>query len=1039
MANHNIDIIISTERTIQNLNNLNNSLTQAQRDTIAAAKAANTLTVSNEAVARANLNMAKSQLKIIANDVAMLESRRKLFADQVIQNKALLDNAKNTAESESAQKRLASSINSLNRVTDEYNKAIKDLDISQKKYNNANQPFIDAEKRKAEAIRRATDDARRYAETLRQGSAENKRNEQQARQQQQAIAKAKQSNDQYIQSLRNQLEVSKRGGVEGRVYQNQLNLNTRATRAQRDEVEKLTRELDKLNNKQKQAPSTGGGMSLGGLAAGAGIAFGASQILQWGKDALTTADAMAALQVRIRATTKTQEEANAVFGQLTGVANTMGVSLENTISTYARFAPYASKLGANQQDVVQFIETLNKLGQVGGTSAQEVESALYQLSQSFAANKFQGQEFMVVSKAMPRVLDELADRMGVTRGELSRLASEGQIGAKELLLLKDSSEELETAFKNLPRSIEQASQGLTNQLAVAIDLINQKFGITASIAAQMDGWANTVGRFNQHMSGSWSEVDELNKQLVILNNQREKDLDYLKNAGTNSFKLNFANKALLNTEKQILEIKQKIAEAEKKASTTEAERPQAIIERDPQADIQIAKMKERIELEKLSGEARAKLSAIQKLGANATKEQVEEAEKLAKTLYELEQQTKSNNESTKQSANEQKRLAKELERNQKANEKYITELKAKAESDKLEVDTARSVLQYRSKLGDSVEDMTFKYRHLANIRAMDEIAAKQLEAQSKLNKDATDAERQKVDELTESLVRQQMTKQVMSDVGQMQGQLETELGDPFEVELQKINDQEAERLAVIEQYRQLDKEYELQYQQDKSDIVASAAKQREQLTFNETKSTLSASANMLGGFSQLVAQFQNESGEKNKAVFAVAKAFAIASAGLNFSSALMQAMADPSAITLPQKLANYGMVASAGAGLIASIKSQNFADGGFVSGAGTGRSDDIFANLSNGEFIATSKATERYRPELEAMNRGTYTGGNNKPVNIEIINNTGTSVRTEQLTEDDVRVIIGEEVPNLIGNELQDPYSPAFKSMQSSFEVSRNV
>ncbi|MCW4574206.1 hypothetical protein OOJ74_09415, partial [Venenivibrio stagnispumantis] len=88
-----------------------------------------------------------------------------MFADQVIQNKALLDNAKNTAESESAQKRLTSSINSLNRVTDEYNKAIKDLDVSQKKYNNANQPFIDAEKRKAEAIRRATDDARRYAET----------------------------------------------------------------------------------------------------------------------------------------------------------------------------------------------------------------------------------------------------------------------------------------------------------------------------------------------------------------------------------------------------------------------------------------------------------------------------------------------------------------------------------------------------------------------------------------------------------------------------------------------------------------------------------------------------------------------------------------------------------------------------------------------------------------------------------------------------------------------------------------------------------
>jgi tape measure domain-containing protein len=51
----------------------------------------------------------------------------------------------------------------------------------------------------------------------------------------------------------------------------------------------------------------------------------------------------------------------------------------------------------------------------------------------------------------------------------------------------------------------------------------------------------------------------------------------------------------------------------------------------------IARMREQLELAKLQGEARARLAAIQSLGAEATKEEREEAEKLAGELYRLEQ------------------------------------------------------------------------------------------------------------------------------------------------------------------------------------------------------------------------------------------------------------------------------------------------------------------------------------------------------------------------------------------------------------------
>jgi TP901 family phage tail tape measure protein len=47
-----------------------------------------------------------------------------------------------------------------------------------------------------------------------------------------------------------------------------------------------------------------------------------------------------------------------------------------------------------------------------------------------------------------------------------------------------------------------------------------------------------------------------------------------------------------------------------------------------------------------------------------------------------------------------------------------------------------------------------------------------------------------------------------------------------------------------------------------------------------------------------------------------------------------------------------------------------FADGGYISGPGTARSDSISAALSTGEFVVKAAATARNRPVLEAMNAG---------------------------------------------------------------------
>ena len=64
-----------------------------------------------------------------------------------------------------------------------------------------------------------------------------------------------------------------------------------------------------------------------------------------------------------------------------------------------------------------------------------------------------------------------------------------------------------------------------------------------------------------------------------------------------------------------------------------------------------------------------------------------------------------------------------------------------------------------------------------------------------------------------------------------------------------------------------------------------------------------------------------------------------------------------------------GVVIASGLMNIAAIKSQTFAEGGYVQGPGTGTSDSINAKLSNGEFVQTKKATDHYGTDfMNAVN-----------------------------------------------------------------------
>ena len=77
------------------------------------------------------------------------------------------------------------------------------------------------------------------------------------------------------------------------------------------------------------------------------------------------------------------------------------------------------------------------------------------------------------------------------------------------------------------------------------------------------------------------------------------------------------------------------------------------------------------------------------------------------------------------------------------------------------------------------------------------------------------------------------------------------------------------------------------------------------------------------------------------------------------------------ASSLEQLIAKLFSGGGSGGSIFAGLGSAlGFADGGHVSGPGTGTSDSIPAALSDGEFVVNAKATAKHRGLLEAVNSG---------------------------------------------------------------------
>ncbi len=135
-----------------------------------------------------------------------------------------------------------------------------------------------------------------------------------------------------------------------------------------------------------------------------------------------------------------------------------------------------SKLGTmagnafnSSQEIVAFAEQLNKQMAISGTTTQEGQAAMLQLTQAMASGVLRGEELNSVMEQTPMIAQTIADYLGVTTGEMRNLASNGEITAE---IVKNAmfwaADETNRKFEQMPMTWAQVWQSFQNTATMAL-------------------------------------------------------------------------------------------------------------------------------------------------------------------------------------------------------------------------------------------------------------------------------------------------------------------------------------------------------------------------------------------------------------------------------------------------------------------------------------------------------------------------------------------------------------------------------------------
>lgn len=410
-------------------------------------------------------------------------------------------------------------------------------------------------------------------------------------------------------------------------------------------------QIEKVGKESKKSASSVNDLAnssdrMAGVARSLGPAVAGMITLESLRRAQQLSEEYTRLQARVERISTSASAAAIAYSQLNDIARRSGSDLGDTVRLWEALDRSLSELGANDAQILRLTDTLQKVGTIGGSSAEEMSNALRQLGQGLASGVIRAEEFASVLEGMPELASQLAKGLGVPFADLRQLMLDGKLTAEEVLsALQKQAFEVDREFAKLPRTVAQAGSALRNDLGGALSELDKTIGASSNLAKLIDALSKGI-RFT---AGDFTDQERLN-QLVKERADLEKSYEQAKRRTI------LSSREQATYEESLKRINNQIVEIQDRRIAQLTDEGRQLQSNKVATNEGLVGLREQAKLAGMSALEREKYVAVQKLGANATAEERAEAEKLAAETYKLNEARKGSLAGTNQQAQAFQRL-----------------------------------------------------------------------------------------------------------------------------------------------------------------------------------------------------------------------------------------------------------------------------------------------------------------------------------------------------------------------------------------------
>lgn len=171
--------------------------------------------------------------------------------------------------------------------------------------------------------------------------------------------------------------------------------------------------------------------------------------------------------------------------------NMIYLSAERARGSYQATADAVSKLGlmagdafGSSEEIIAFMEQVNKQFTIAGTEAAGIDAAMLQLTQAMGSGVLRGEEYNSILEQAPNIIQAIANYMEVPKGQLKDMAAEGLITADIVkAAMFAAADDTNAKFESMPKTFSQIWTSFQNTALMAFQPVLQRMNEIANSEA----------------------------------------------------------------------------------------------------------------------------------------------------------------------------------------------------------------------------------------------------------------------------------------------------------------------------------------------------------------------------------------------------------------------------------------------------------------------------------------------------------------------------------------------------------------------------